>query len=258
MIWRKLAGVLQKPPQKEILAKRSAKIRSHRMMIAMKSPAPAISRCRSEHSSHQRFRFLIVIVSAVLLSAAQSEEPAAKDYHVSKSGTDQATLKRIFEAVAAIEAADVPKGENFEVTRIVDSKQVVVFRRVMRPGADGVLKEQTDYKTACWLILSDEKNLKEGAILKGVFAVNTGETKSDLAGTYEVFKAEQKPALPPFTRENFIFHLKAGRTWLLPKFGKEKCPSCFGDGKLGALHKYRRCGDCRGTGTTVVNYRVRW
>jgi hypothetical protein len=228
------------------------------MMIAKKSTAPSMFQGCWALSSRRSLGFLTGMVSAVLLTAAHGGDEAVKDYQVSKAGKDQALLKRIFEAVAAIEDADLPKGRNFEVARMVDSKQAVVFKRVMRAGADGVLKEQSDLKAACWLILSDAVDAKEGIILKDVFAVATGETKSDLAGTYEVFKAEPKPVQPPFTRENFLFHLKAGRTWLLPRFGNEKCPSCFGDGKMGALHKYRKCADCAGAGATVVSYRVRW
>jgi hypothetical protein len=47
----------EKPPPKEILAKRPGKPRSHRMKTAVKSPNPAKSRRPAEHSSFQRFSF---------------------------------------------------------------------------------------------------------------------------------------------------------------------------------------------------------
>jgi len=45
----------EKPPPKEILAKRFGRLRSFRMKTAVKSPESAVYRRAAEHSSFQRF-----------------------------------------------------------------------------------------------------------------------------------------------------------------------------------------------------------
>ena len=61
--------------QKEILAKRTAKPRSHRMKTAVKSPNPAKSRRPAEHSSFQRFSFQHFSFTQIPLSPATPISP---------------------------------------------------------------------------------------------------------------------------------------------------------------------------------------
>lgn len=211
----------------------------------------------------KRLRIVTIVSLAIGASPAISAEPAVKDFIVSKAVNDKATLKRVYEKIASIEAADKPRGQDFEVVRIIDPKQLVVFKRVAkitgsRPG-DGVpaIRKVTDYETAFWLVSAEPMHAKDGEILKDLHVTETTETKTDIAGTYRILKITTA-AEAAFTKENFLFHLKAGRTWLLPQFGEEKCTSCFGDGKLGALQKFAKCPDCNGEGTIKVDYRVRW
>jgi hypothetical protein len=208
-------------------------------------------------------RIVTILSLAIGANLAISAEPAAKDFFVSKAVNDQATLKRVYEKISSIEAAERPRGQDFEIVRIIDTKQFVVFKRFPKitgsPTGDGVpvTKDETDYETAYWLVSAEPMDAKDGEILRDLHVTESTETKTDIAGTYHILKIVTTSEAA-FTKENFLFHLKTGRTWLLPQFGVEKCTSCFGDGKLGALQKFAMCPDCGGAGSFKVDYRVRW
>jgi hypothetical protein len=208
-------------------------------------------------------RIVTILSLAIGANLAISAEPAAKDFFVSKAVNDQATLKRVYEKISSIEAAERPRGQDFEIVRIIDTKQFVVFKRfpkiTVSPTGGGVpvTKDETDYETAYWLVSAEPMDAKDGEILRDLHVTESTETKTDIAGTYHILKIVTTSEAA-FTKENFLFHLKTGRTWLLPQFGVEKCTSCFGDGKLGALQKFAMCPDCGGAGSFKVDYRVRW
>lgn len=217
---------------------------------------------------------LLRSLSMLALVTAAHAGPIAKDYQVSKAGKDQARLAEVFQKVAALEALAKPAGKNFEVLRRVDDKQFIVYRKAtkFRPVvASGMARigggggsatpttyEETDYTTAFWLITSSPHNIADGEVLRGVVATITEETKSDAGSTYRVLR--DTPAVPvaAFTKENFVFRLKAGQTWNLKNFESQKCPTCGGDGKLSAMQKNGACPDCRGKGAFPVDLTVRW
>jgi DnaJ-class molecular chaperone len=167
-------------------------------------------------------------------------------YQVSKGGKDKKLLMSVFHAVQAIEL----KGEDEEVRLLVTQKIAPKELLVKYRGS------------SYWLYTDETYNIVDDEVLKLKVTI-TNETKkyTTVLGASKTIRVMREAKLTPFltfTQKDFVRRLKKGDSWVLKQFQEKSCANCFGNGKLSALKNYAKCPDCRGEGSTVIDYTVKW
>jgi hypothetical protein len=111
-------------------------------------------------------------------------------------------------------------------------------------------------------VLLENGELLEGAAVRvwvdpaGVYDFKTVAGFTRRVALYKEAVAKTKEGAP--TREEFVTALKAGETFTVVTMAEGGCGKCFGDGKLGAIANFARCGDCAGSGEIKVTWVLKW
>lgn len=107
-----------------------------------------------------------------------------------------------------------------------------------------------------------DANLLEGSttsVCAEEAGVWDGQTVMGAAKRYPKYiEATSRPNADAPTKDDFMARIKNGEVFETALMTKGACSECFGDGKLSRMMGNRDCEKCRGTGNSILRWRLKW